>query len=317
MAKSMCSRGHQIGFLVSCGYFRATRRFFAPADFDPRDIAYVARQLDAGDSPTIAYPARTRQRHQKRLLDFYGFAPFGKDAEAALTVEIATMARTHLKPQLIFDRCVDFLIQRRVQVPKSGTLLELIRLGLQARKADLVLLMDNHLTDEARGLLDDLFVAPNEQNRYRLTLLKKLSQSTKPTRIKEAITDFETLVALHGELDSILSALDLGIAGIRYYAGSVLKSEIFQIHRREASDRYIHATAFVAHQFFRSQDNLVDIWLSVMASFQTTASREHKEKLLEGHKDQHQRLKAAVHDLDREVFSLIREIRRLASAGDL
>ncbi len=317
MAKSMRSRGHRIGFLVSCGYFWATRLFYAPVDFDPRDIAYVARQLDAGDAPTIAYPARTRQRHQQRLLEFYGFAPFGKAAEAALTVEIATMARTHLKPRLIFDRCVDFLIQRRVQVPKSGVLLALIRSGLQARKADLVALMDNHLTDEARGLLDDLFIAPNEQNRYRLTLLKKLSQSTKPTRIKEAITDFETLAALHGELDSILSILDLGVAGIRYYAGSVLKSEIFQIHRREASDRYIHATAFVAHQFFRSQDNLVDIWLSVMASFQTTASREHKEKLLEGRKDQHQRLKAAVHDLDREVFGLIREIRRLASAGDL
>ena len=317
MAKSMRSRCHRIGFLVSCGYFRAARRFFAPADFDPRDIAYVARQLDAGDSPTIAYPARTRQRHQQRLLEFYGFAPFGKDAEAALTIEIATMARTHLKPRLIFDRCVDFLIQRRVQVPKSGTLLELIRSGLQARKADLVALMDNHLTDEARGLLDDLFIAPDEQNRYRLTLLKKLSQSTKPTRIKEAITDFETLAALHGELDSILSVLDLGVAGIRYYAGSVLKSEIFQIHRREASDRYIHTAAFVAHQFFRSQDNLVDIWLSVMASFQTTASREHKEKLLENRKDQHQRLKAAVHDLDREVFGMIREIRRFASAGDL
>jgi hypothetical protein len=69
---------------------------------------------------------------------------------------------THLKPRLIFDRCIDFLIQRRVQVPKSGTLLELVRSGLQARKAELVALMDAHLTDEARGLLDDLFTAPEE-----------------------------------------------------------------------------------------------------------------------------------------------------------
>lgn len=317
MARSMRSRGHRIGFLVSCGYFRATRRFYAPADFEPRDIAHVARLIGASDAPTIAYPARTRQRHQQRILEFYGFAPFGKAAEAALTVEIATMARTHLKPRLIFDRCVDFLIQRRLQVPKAGTLLELIRSGLQARKAELVALMDAHITDDARSLLDDLFTAPEEQNRYRLTLLKKLSQSTKPTRIREAIADFETLTALHGELETILSVLDLGVAGIRYYAGSVLKSRMFQLHQRSESDRYIHAAAFVAHQFFRSQDNLVDIWLSVMASFQTATSREHKEKLLEDRKDQHQRLKTAVHDLDREVSGLIREIRRLASADDL
>ena len=96
------------------------------------------------------------------------------------------MARMHLKPRLIFDRCVDFLIQRRALVPKAGTLFELIRAGLHERKAELVAQMDAHLTDEARGLLDDLFTTPDEQNRYRLTLLKKLSQSTKPTRIKES-----------------------------------------------------------------------------------------------------------------------------------
>lgn len=93
MARSMRSRGHRIGFLVSCGYFRWTRRFYAPVDFEPRDIAHVARLIDAGDAPAIAYPARTRQRHQQRILEFYGFAPFGKAAEAALAVEIATMAR--------------------------------------------------------------------------------------------------------------------------------------------------------------------------------------------------------------------------------
>ena len=87
--------------------------------------------------------------------------------------------------------------------------------------------------------------------------------------------------------------------------------------QRSEADRYIHATAFVAHQFFRSQDNLVDIWLSVMASFQTAASREHKEKLLEDRKGQYQRLKTAVYDLDREISGLISAIRRLACADDL
>ena len=319
IATSLRTPDTQIGFVLICVYFRAARRFYLPQDFRERDIEAAAKMLalqGSGFSPD-RYAKQTRTRHQQLVLAFHGFAPVDRKAEAALAIEIATMARTHLKPRLVFDRCVDFLIQRRVQIPRSGTLLELIRSGLQAHKEELVALMNAHLTDETRVLLDDLFTTPDEQNRYRLTLLKKLSQSTKPTRIKEAIVDFETLAALHGEFEGILSVLDLGVAGIRYYAGSVLRSEIFQIHRREVNDRYIHAAAFVAHQFFRSQDNLVDLWLSVMASFQTTASRDHKERLLESRKDQHQQLKAAVHDLDIEVFGLIREIRRLASADDL
>lgn len=119
---------------------------------------------------------------------------------------------------------------------------------LQAHKAELIALIDRLLTDETRNLLDDLFTAPGEQNRYRLTLLKKLSQSTKPTRIKECVTDFETLKVLYDQLEQILSVLDLGVAGIRYFAGSVLKSRIFQLKQRSEADRYIHTAAFVTHQ---------------------------------------------------------------------
>lgn len=79
------------------------------------------------------------------------------EAIAALAPEIATIARMHLKPRLMFARCVDFLIQRRVQVPRAGTLLELIRTGLPARKAERVAMMEAHLTDETWDLLDDLF----------------------------------------------------------------------------------------------------------------------------------------------------------------
>ena len=227
MAQNIRSADHQVGFLVSCGYFRATRRFFAPTDFESRDVAYVANQLGYDDVSARIYPDRTRQRHQQLILDFYGFSPFDEAAKKVLSVEIITMARMHLKPRLIFDRCIDFLIQRRIQVPTVRSLTDMIRAGLQERKIELVVLMDFHLTYEARTLLDELFTASDDQNRYRLTLLKKLSQSTKPTRIKESISDFEILAVLYSQLEGILSVLDLGIAGIRYYAGSVMKSDVF------------------------------------------------------------------------------------------
>ena len=87
---------------------------------------------------------------------------------------------------------------------------------------------------------------------------------------------FQTLAELHEQLEDILSVLNLGSAGIRYFAGSVLKSRMFQLQQRAEPARYIHTTAFVAHQFYRIQDHLTDTFLNVMASFQTTASREHK-----------------------------------------
>jgi hypothetical protein len=61
--------------------------------------------------------------------------------------------------------------------------------------------------------------------------------------------------------------------GIRYYAESVLRSEIFQLTRRDDPDRYLHVIAFIAHQY-----NLVDVLLTSLRSFQNGAIREHKEQ---------------------------------------
>ena len=117
IAWNMRSPDHRVGFLTSCGYFRATRRFFSPADFLPRDLAFAARTLGMSAVSAVSYPDRTRQRHQRLILGHYGFSPFDAKAEDALSSEIAAMARTHLKPRLMFDRCVDFLVQKRFQVP--------------------------------------------------------------------------------------------------------------------------------------------------------------------------------------------------------
>ena len=319
IARGLRTPTGQIGFLLLCGYFKATKRFFLPQDFHRRDVEAAARilNLSAGNFAGEEYVKTTRIRHQQWILAFYGFKPFDNGAETAVAVEITTMAKTYLKPKLIFDRCTDFLIQKRIQVPSARTLSDLIRVGLQGHKSALITLMSVHLTDTPRQLLNDLFTTPDAKNHYRLTLLKKLSQSTKPSRVKESITDFGTLSVLYRQLEGILVALDLGHAGIRYFAGSVMKSEIFQIQRREANDRYIHATAFVAHQFFRIQDNLTDLFLSVMATFQTVATREHKEHLFEQRKAQSQQLKTVIGELDASVFGLIREIRHLTDNGAL
>lgn len=319
IAKGLRTPDSQIGFLLMCGYFKATKRFYQPQDFRDRDIAAAIHQLKLPESafdPT-QYMETTRLRHQRQILGFHGFVPFDQNASDALATEIATMARMHLKPRLIFDRCVDFLIQHRVQVPSAYRLNDLIRAGLHDRKAELIALMDSQLPAEARHLLDDLFTAPDDQNRYRLTLLKKLSQSTSPSRIKEAVADFEVLSELHDRLDAVLSILDLGTAGIRYFAGSVLRSEIFQMQRRKRNDRHIHAAAFVAHQFYRCQDNMIDLWLSVMASFKSAAARDYQEALVQERKDQQRQIGIVIEGLEISVFGVLRDIRTVMSAANL
>jgi hypothetical protein len=139
-------------------------------------------------------------------------------------------------------------------------LAELILAAVNARKAELCAIIDRALTAHNREALDELLVqgsagedapVPTKTAAYKLTLLKKLSQSTRPSKIKETITDLLVVQGLYRDFLPILCALDLNHEGVRYYAHSVIKSEIFQVTRRSsvsfeprpiAKGRYQHGT---------------------------------------------------------------------------
>lgn len=111
---------NQLCFLLSCGYFKATHRFYPAQAFRPHDLSYVADRL----AVTLAavnladYDQQTRARHQAVILDFYGFRPFKPHGQALLIEELARLAQSQLKPQLLFARCLEVLVRERGRGPR-------------------------------------------------------------------------------------------------------------------------------------------------------------------------------------------------------
>lgn len=312
-AHELRSTTYRVGFLLAYGYFRATRRFFSPERYHERDIAFVSRIVGASANEFSGenYKERTRLHHQSRILDLQGFRSFGTWAEYQLITEIAKMARVHLKPRLIFGHCIDFLTASRIQLPGARRLTDLIRARLSARKEDLIRLVETNLSPNLQETLDGLFTQEDGGNRYRLTLLSRISQSTRPGKIRKTATDLEILTDLYGKIVPVLEILDIGSEGVRYYAGGVHRSEMFQLQRRSDADRYLHAIAFIADQHHRLQDAMADMLLSVMQSFRTTVDREHKEEVFTRRKTAGARFEKMLDAVETEVSNLQHEIRAL------
>jgi len=292
----------------------------------------VARRLDLKPDSfsTVAYANRTRQRHENVILEFYGFKRFDGEAERSVILEIANMVQSQLKPKLIFFRCIDWVMFQRIQVPNYYRLTGLILSAFSQRKRDLSALIKQKLTPHTRKLLEELFIQGRDDNTteyteptedttsppsktvsYRLTLLKKLSQSTRPTKVRKRVEDLSDIAELHAQLAPVLLAMNLTHEGIRYYAGSVIKSQIFQLNQRSDEDRYVHVIAFIAHQYYRLHDNLVDVLLNVVQAFRNTSQREHKEQIYSQRKMRNENLTGLLSRLDDDVFAVIRKIREL------
>src|ERR1700676_3738290 len=68
---------NKVCFLVTAGYFKARRKFFAK-QFRSTDIEYVARQIgvNLAEVHVDAYSKGTYARHQRVILNYFGCKPF-------------------------------------------------------------------------------------------------------------------------------------------------------------------------------------------------------------------------------------------------
>src|SRR6266403_5226327 len=67
--------------------------------------------------------------------------------------------------------------------------------------------------------------------------MKKLSQSTKPAKVKERVANLQLVEARYRLLKPVLDHLTLGQDSIEYYAYGVIKAQIFQLTRRAERER--------------------------------------------------------------------------------
>jgi hypothetical protein len=162
---------------------------------------------------------------------------------------------------------------------------------VRLHKRDLVEHVRTALSARSRTALDALFEkAPSvaedlEVRRSRLTLLKQFSHSTKPSKIKANVADLVTIGELYRPLHGIVRTLDLTPEGIRYYAHSVIKSEVFQVSRRADPDRHLHLLCFIAHQYFHLHDLLMDTLLMAARSASNACKQEDRNQYYDSRAD--------------------------------
>ena len=327
IATSLRSPINQVCFLTSCGYFRATRRFYPTRAFHPRDLAFVAERCSISmDAVRLEdYSKETIARHRQLILEFYGFRTFTLAGSALLGPEIKRLVRAQVKPKTIFARSIDLLVREKVEVPGYFPLATLILRAINQHSREMVATIKHLLTPETQAFLDSLMVQeaadptadPGKTSAYRLTAWKKLSQSTKPTAVKERVADLSLIESSYRALQPLLDGLALSPDAIQYYAHSVIRSEIFQLTRRDERNRYLHLVAFVAHQHYRLQDNLVAVLLTSVQRLQNTATRQHKEQCYTRREQHHESLKALVGYLDSGVVEMLAAIKTLTQDGTL
>jgi TnpA family transposase len=296
--KNLRSPTNQVGFVLQLGYFFAVNRFFIAKKFYCKDIEFVCKKLEISISEIDIeqYVKGTYKRHQEIILEKLGINKFDDRSKSILKTEAISLSANQIKPRLMFLSLVDFLRKKKIEVPTYHTFAEVITEALKQFEKSLVSSIKDHLSKADRVLLDGLLTVDEEYltekqdakiKRYKITLLKTSSQSLRPMKIKENVEDLESLKNLFEQATPLVKQLHLSPETIKYYAQVVIKSQVFQISHRE-DNRYLLLIAFVIHQYYQLNDDLVDAMVQSTQSAKNSPVKENKEKFYEARVPQHQ-----------------------------
>jgi TnpA family transposase len=288
LVESFRTPTNKIGFILQLGYFKAANRFFVARKYHQNDIEFIARKLELeGELVDFGkYTDATFIRHKKIILKKLGYQPFNEKAKILLQDESISLNSKQTKPRLMFMSLLDFLIEKKIEIPGYHTFAEVITDSLRNFEKVLIASIEENLSIEEKQLLDGLLEFGDEYQdgdkqdakikRYKITLLKKSNQSTRPAKIKENIQDLQCLESLFLEIEPIISKLNLSSELIQYCAQVVIKSRVFQINRREKR-RYLLLIAFVAYQYYRLNDVLIEVLMQAVQNKFNSIEREHKD----------------------------------------
>jgi len=200
---------NKVGFLLQVGYFRIVSRFFVPGRFLQDDVDFVTDKIsvDVNAVEMADYEGNTARRHQKDILEYFGFSGFDKSAGEAMLSEAERLAHVQTRPHLIFQGMVSFLQEHHIEIPTYQTIKSILDKALVTFESNLEAILTRNLTPDDTLLLDNLL---NEHQsyeedlkkhlkvkRYEITFFKRISQSMETKHIRERQENFQHLKSMY------------------------------------------------------------------------------------------------------------------------
>ena len=111
---------------MTLGYFKARRKFFA-RQFVQTDIEFVTHQVGAKllEVSVENYDKATYLRHQRLILQHFGYQAFDEFARTFILSEIQSLVRAQHRPKLIFLETVQILTRKKIVIPTYNLLAKL------------------------------------------------------------------------------------------------------------------------------------------------------------------------------------------------
>jgi|GEM_PF-2060122 len=280
---------NRIGFILQMGYFKASGRFFKLETFSKEDFWFALRVFKISGIDYNSFKENYHKvdmfRHRRILLDNFGISQFDAIQKEKLYQEAVRLLKKQSNTRAVFYSLTWFLRSNQIEIPAYFTIANVLTQAIRKRDIQLMEIIRQNLSPQLQEIFEKMLSINEESNekRYLLTQLRKSHEQMKPNAIRANMKEYKSLKEYYRQVKPLLPLLDISDEMIHYYAQFVLRSQVFQVTRRE--NKYLMIVCFIVYQYRFLGDLLIDTFLRATQQFENAAKRASKEAIYQNHLD--------------------------------
>lgn len=308
---------NKVLFLVSYAYFKTRKRFY-DGGFREKDLQYACVML-AIDYSSIqhdcVYDYKTKIDHQRKILALTGYSDFYDSDHEALAAFVYLQVKCYKSPRVIFIEMSDYLLARKIALPRYRQFVNLISDQVQRYKLAIHDCLADCLDAQTKSQLDALL--SQDDKHYSLRSLKRYNQSLRPSNIRENLEDFKRIKSLYALVEQPFKALELNHEGAIYLTRFVERNRLLHLSQRIDDTRHVSLIAFIAYQYFQGHDVLADIVLQSVQHVINGVNADLKSQRADNYTEQHHALRTLLLQTKAHLIDPLEQISKIAFNQDL
>jgi TnpA family transposase len=266
-----------LGFILTKGYFLATNKFYPPKSYRKEDIAHCCNLIGLSTEHLKSnlnwYKNATWHGHKTDLSNFYGFYSF-KEQKQLVVKEVDDMVNRALKPKQIFYHIINFLLEKRIELPTYTAIALVITDAFNNMENKFIDSIDKLLSPEDKLLLDELILLPvkegpvSRHNPYLISALKTPTQEISATTISKSVDQFRIISDMFKHFEVLFKDISISDALVNYHARWMVLVEHAQFNAlKDTNKKYLYLLSFIVFQYRLRQDHFVEILLKITQKF--------------------------------------------------
>lgn len=205
-----------------------------------------------------------------------GYVQFNVAAQGLGTF-VGHLAEHTVDPRELFDRCSQFLSERKIAFPAYWTLQTIISAGIRERERQLHARLLEILSDETYEQLRQL-VGPEMDEQPLLSQLKKPPKGFSASEIKNEIQAFRRIKPLFPFVSRAIEHLNLTKANIHQYYTYVNTFSIGRVREFSKPVFALNIICYLYHRYYQMSDTLINAFIFNVRKLSDDAKRHAKEQ---------------------------------------